>query len=206
MSDEGNARFTLKMHEEWKGYTTALYEGDVIRGIYNNITGAAPSGDGTTTVNNATYYTSWMRVIDVRPGKNEVDVVVYPDADTPAGRNFDPSPMMKVARWGNAGSTEAQKKRQRLVLISSTEARVKVYYHVTKPIIDEGNVATVLWRIPGVPSGQNPAIRRGHRNLRQGRRVRDHHTARPPSVGRSLRLSIAGSTTPARTTTTARPL
>ena len=42
MSDEGNARFTLKMHEEWKGYTTALYEGDVIRGIYNNISGAAP--------------------------------------------------------------------------------------------------------------------------------------------------------------------
>ncbi|MEZ3533166.1 MAG: hypothetical protein K1V90_08850 [Muribaculaceae bacterium] len=161
MSDEGNARFTLKMHEEWKGYTTALYEGDVIRGIYNNITGAAPSGDGTTTVNNATYYTSWMRVIDVRPGKNEVDVVVYPDADTPAGRNFDPSPMMKVARWGNAGSTEAQKKRQRLVLISSTEARVKVYYHVTKPIIDEGNVATVLGEFPEFLLGQNPAIREG---------------------------------------------
>ena len=121
-----------------------------------------------------------MRVIDVRPGKNEVDVVVYPDADTPAGAELRPVAHDEVARWGNAGSTEAQKKRQRLVLISSTEARVKVYYHVTKPIIDEGNVATVLGEFPEFLLGQNPAIREGTPNLRQGRRVRDHHTARPP--------------------------
>ena len=160
MSDEGNARFTLKMHEEWKGYTTALYEGDVIRGIYNNITGAALRRR-PTTVNNATYYTSWMRVIDVRPGKNEVDVVVYPDADTPAGRNFDPSAHDEGGEMGQRrkhGGAEETPAACAHILHRGEGQGLLPRHEADYRRRERGHRS---WRIPGVPSWPKPCNQGG---------------------------------------------
>lgn len=160
-SDDGNPKYTLKMKEEWDGYTTALYELDVIRGIYNDISDSRPTGAGTTVKHNASYYTSWMRVLDVRPGVNEVDVVVYPDDEVPAGRNFAPSAMMAVSRWGNAGESEAQKMRQSVIVLSSTEKRIMILDHVTKPIIGRGNIAATFGSLPEFLAESDPRIKPG---------------------------------------------
>lgn len=160
-SPEGNPKYTLKMKEEWEGYTTALYELDVIRGIYNDISSSPATGAGTTTKHGATYYTSWMRVLAVRPGVNEVDVVVYPDDETPANRNFAPSAMMAVSRWGNAGESEAQKLRQSVIVLSSTEKCIKILDHVTKPIIGKGNIAATFGSLPDFLAATDSRIKPG---------------------------------------------
>lgn len=167
ISDEGNERYTLKLHEEWEGYTTAQYEENVCKGIYNDITQRLEeAGEGETRLNNATYATSWFKVLAVRPESNEIDVVMYPDDEVPAGRNFAPRPMMKFARWGNAGSQEEQLRRQEVLYFSSTEGRIMKLFRVTKPIIDQGNVAMVMGTVPefladGVP-GINPGENIGY--------------------------------------------
>lgn len=160
-STEGNPKFTLKMKEEWDGYTTALYELDVIRGVYNDISSSPATGAGTTTKHGATYYTSWMRVLAVRPGVNEVDVVVYPDSETPANRNFPPSAMMAVSRWGNAGESVAQKMRQSVIVLSSTEKCIKILDHVTKPIIGKGNIAATFGSLPDFLAAMDSRIKPG---------------------------------------------
>lgn len=151
LSSEGLERFTLKIHPEWEGYTTALYEGDVLKGVYNELAKdgqPSTSGAGTTAKNGAVYYTVWLRALAVRPLQNEVDVVMYPDDETPAGKNFAPRDMLKICRWGNAGETEAQKMRQRVIYLSSSEGRIMLLDHVTKPIIDKGNIVAVMGRLP----------------------------------------------------------
>ena len=150
MSSEGNRSYTLKMHEEWEGYRTALYEGDVLRGIFNDIE-AGGSNDETC----------WLRVIAVRPEVNEVDAVMYPDGEVPGGRNFIPREMMKVARWGNSGEQEAQKRRQRLLYLSSSEGRIVGRMHVTKPGLDERNIAFSLGTVPEFLAKLDSRIKEG---------------------------------------------
>lgn len=199
VSDEGNLRFTLKLHPEWDGYTTAQYEGNVIRGIYNDITSRMPSGsptktenpdgtvtgeDGLTHINGATYFTSWMKVLEVRPTDNEIDVVMYPDEDCPAGKNFPPRAMMKFARWGNAGEQPEQLKRQSVLILSSTEGRILKHYRVTKPIIDEGNVAFCLGTVPDFVADLTSRIQRGDeaiyvRDIIAQRYIEIDHLGRP---------------------------
>ena len=162
LSDEGNERYTLKLHEEWEGYTTAQYEENVCKGIYNDITQRLEdTGEGQTRLNNATYATSWFKVLAVRPESNEIDVVVYPDDEVPAGRNFAPRSMMKFARWGNAGSQTEQLRRQEVLYFSSTEGRIMKLFRVTKPIIDPGNVAMVMGTVPEFLAAVVPGINPG---------------------------------------------
>ena len=160
--DNGDGTYTLRLHPEWEGYTTAQIENNVCRGIYNDITSRLPAGAGQTTLHNATYYTSWFRVLTVNAAANTVDVVMYPDAEVPAGRNFPPCAMMSFARWGNSGSADDERyaQRQSVFVISSTDGRIMKLTNVTKPIIDVGNVASVMGRLPepvcdaaGLPPG-----------------------------------------------------
>lgn len=188
-SSEGRPRYTLRLHPEWEGYTTALYEGDVLRGIYNDITASqSPEGEyGTRTANGALVFTVWMRVLAVRPLDNEIDVVLYPDSDTPAGRNFLPRPCLAISRWGNAGETEAQKKRQRVLYLSSSEGCIALLDHVTKPIIDKGNIVFLQGRLPGWISDFDMDFREGDsgayiRNLYVERIQEISHAAIPDPV------------------------
>ena len=148
--DNGDGTYTLKLHAEWDGYFTAQIENNVCRGIYNDITSRLPAGAGQTTLHGATYYTSWFRILTVNPAANTVDVVLYPDAEVPAGRNFPPAAMMGFARWGNSGSADDPRyaQRQSVMVVSSTEGRIMQLTNVTKPIIDIGNVAFVTGQLP----------------------------------------------------------
>lgn len=163
VTDHGDNTYTLRLHPKWEGYFTAQIENNVLKGIYNNITGSLTPGAGQQTMNNAVYYTCWMRVLTVNAAANTVDVVLYPDDETPAGRNFAPQPMMKVARWGNSGSADDPRyaRRQECLYLSSTEGRIMKLFHVTKPIIDAGNVAASFGTVPDFLCALDPRIEPG---------------------------------------------
>ena len=155
--------YTLKLHEKWEGYFTAQFEHNVIKGIYNNITAGLTPGQGQQTVHNAMYYTSWMNIISLDAAKNEITVILYPDAETPAGHNFPPEPMMKIARWGNSGDSSDPRyaRRQTCFYLSSTEGRITKLRGVTKPIIDIGNIAATFGTLPELLASLDPRIQPG---------------------------------------------
>lgn len=150
VDDLGGGHYTLHLHRKWEGYFTAQYVNNVVKGIFNNITPGMTPGAGQQSASGATYYTSWMLVQSVNPATNSIDVLLYPDEETPAGRNFPPVEMMRIARWGNAGDENdpAFALRQSCIYLSSTEGRIRKLYHVTKPIIDQSNEAFSLGTFP----------------------------------------------------------
>ncbi len=158
--------YTLRLHAEWDGYTTGQFANNVCRGIYNDITkgsGFGGQGSGVTHLHNATYYTSWFRVLTVNPAANTIDVVLYADDEVPAGKNFPPMAMMKFARWGNSGAADNADfaMRQSVILISSTEGRIMQLVNVTKPIIDIGNVAFIQGKLPEIITDRDARLSPG---------------------------------------------
>lgn len=160
VTDNGDGTYTLRLHEKWEGYFTAQIEHNILKGIYNDITPGLTPGQGQQTVNNATYFTSWMNVLDVDAANNTLVVTLYPDSETPAGRNFAPRGMMKVARWGNSGDSENPRyaQRQQCLYFSSTEGRIMKLYRVTKPIPDMGMVAMTVGTLPDFIHQLDPSI------------------------------------------------
>lgn len=182
--DDGT--YTLRLHAEWEGYTTAQIEHNVIRGIYNDITSRLPAGAGQTALHGATYYTSWMRVLTVNPAANTIDVVMYPDEEVPAGKNFPPTAMMSLARWGNSGSGDDPRyaQRQSVIIISSTEGRIMKLTNVTKPIIGIGNVAFITGTLPEAITSLDPRLEAGDegtyvKNLVAQTMIQMDHLGRP---------------------------
>lgn len=139
--DLGNNCYGLYLHSKWEGYFTAQAVGNVLKGIINNLGAVAL---GMTGQGNAAMYTSWMRVNSVNPTTNYIEVTMYPDEETPAGQNFVPCELMKIARWGNQTDTT----RQSCLYLSSTDGRIVHLNGVTKPIIDQTNYAATFGTIP----------------------------------------------------------
>lgn len=139
--DLGDNCYGLYLHPKWEGYFTAQAVGNVLKGIINNLGAIAL---GMTGQGNAAMYTSWMRVNSVNPTLNYIEVTMYPDDETPAGKNFLPCELMKIARWGN----QTDKTRQSCIYLSSTEGRIVHLNGVTKPIIDQFNYAATFGTIP----------------------------------------------------------
>lgn len=131
--DNGDGTYGLYLHSKWDGYFTAQAENNVIKGIINSLA----SGSGT-------YYTSWMRVNSVNPALNYIEVTMYPDDETPAGKNYPPCELMRIARWGNQTDTT----RQSCLYLSSTEGRIVKLTGVTKPIIDKSNYGATFGTVP----------------------------------------------------------
>ena len=152
--------YTLHIHPRWEGYTTAMTQHDVCRGIYNNIRPQAPAGDAQTSIHGAVSYTSFFRVISVNQAANTLDVIIYPDAEVPAGRNFAPQPMMAFSRWGWAGSADdtTHAHRQTLFYLSSTQGSLVKLSGVTKPIIDISNIELVLGTLPAELTALDPRL------------------------------------------------
>ena len=142
IDDLGNNCYGLHLHSKWEGYFTAQAVGNVLKGIVNNL-GAVALGYANPGTN-AALYTSWMRVNSVNPANNYIEVTLYPDEDTPAGQNFPPCELMKIARWGNQTDT----KRQSCIYLSSTEGRIVKLTGVTKPIIDATNYGATFGSLP----------------------------------------------------------
>lgn len=154
VDDLGNNCYGLHLKSKWDGYFTAQAVNNVLKGIINTL--AAGSGQ---------YYTSWMRVNSVNTTTNYIEVTVYPDAQTPAGQNYPPCEMMKIARWGNQTDTT----RQSCLYLSSTEGRIVKLQNVTAPIITSANYGATFGTVPeflttmGLPliSGQDYVYARG---------------------------------------------
>lgn len=133
VDDLGNNCYGLHLKSKWDGYFTAQYPNNVLKGIVNTL--AAGSG---------VYYTSWLRVNSVNTANNYIEVTLYPDEETPAGQNYPPCEMMKIARWGN----QTDKTRQSCIYLSSTEGRIVRLTGVTKPIIDAANYGATFGTLP----------------------------------------------------------
>lgn len=133
VDDLGDNCYGLHLKSKWDGYFTAQYPNNVLKGIINTLA----TGSGV-------YYTSWMRVNSVNTANNYVEVTLYPGDETPAGTNYPPCEMMKIARWGNQTDT----KRQSCIYLSSTEGRIVRLTGVTKPIIDGTNYGATFGELP----------------------------------------------------------
>lgn len=133
VEDLGDNCYGLYLKSKWDGYFTAQYPNNVLKGIVNTL--AAGSG---------VYYTSWLRVNSVNTANNYIEATLYPDEETPAGKNYPPCEMMKIARWGNQTDTT----RQSCIYLSSTEGRIVRLTGVTKPIIDAGNYGATFGTLP----------------------------------------------------------
>lgn len=133
VEDLGDNCYGLYLKSKWDGYFTAQYPNNVLKGIVNTL--AAGSG---------VYYTSWLRVNSVNTANNYIEVTLYPDEETPAGKNYPPCEMMKIARWGNQTDTT----RQSCIYLSSTEGRIVRLTGVTKPIIDAANYGATFGTLP----------------------------------------------------------
>ena len=120
VEDLGNNVYKLHLKDKYDGYFTAQYEHNILRGIFNTLP-AKMDGISDVDVEDTTeregrnsYYTSWMRILSDEEdgvhavaGDNWVKVVLYADEQVPSGKNYKPCPMMNIARWGNAGYTDA---------------------------------------------------------------------------------------------------
>ena len=133
VDDLGDNCYGLHLKSKWDGYFTAQYPNNVLKGIINTLA----TGSGV-------YYTSWMRVNSVNTANNYIEVTLYPGEETPAGTNYPPCEMMKIARWGNQTDT----KRQSCIYLSSTEGRIVRLTGVTKPIIDSTNYGATFGELP----------------------------------------------------------
>ena len=133
VDDLGDNCYGLHLKSKWDGYFTAQYPNNVLKGIINTLA----TGSGV-------YHTSWMRVNSVNTANNYIEVTLYPGDETPAGTNYPPCEMMKIARWGNQTDT----KRQSCIYLSSTEGRIVRLTGVTKPIIDRTNYGATFGELP----------------------------------------------------------
>ena len=133
VDDLGDNCYGLHLRSKWEGYFTAQYPNNVLKGIINTLA----TGSGV-------YYTSWMRVNSVNTANNYIEVTLYPDSEVPAGTNYPPCEMMKIARWGNQTDT----KRQSCIYLSSTEGRIARLTGVTKPIIGATNYGATFGTLP----------------------------------------------------------
>ena len=133
VEDLGDNCYGLYLKSKWDGYFTAQYPGNVLKGIINTLA----TGSGV-------YYTSWLRVNSVNTAANYIEVALYPGEETPAGTNYPPCEMMKIARWGN----QTDVTRQSCIYLSSTEGRIVRLTGVTKPIIDGTNYGASFGTLP----------------------------------------------------------
>ncbi len=142
VDDLGDGTYGLHLHPKYEGYFTAQAVGNVLKGIVNNLSAAALGLN--TGAGNAQMFTSWFRVNSVNAANNYIEVSLYPDEDTPAGQNFPPCELMKIARWGN----DRDETRQTCFFLSSTEGRIVKLRDVTKPILESYNYGATMGELP----------------------------------------------------------
>ena len=151
VTDLGNNCYGLQLRSKYKGYFTSQHVNNVIKGIVNNIAGAAVSDKSSL------YYTSWMRVNSVNTVTNYIEVSLYPDDEVPAGKNFPPCELMNIARWGN----QTDESLQQCFYLSSSEGRIVKLTGVTKPILENYNYGMVFGDMPAFLKEMNLPLMKG---------------------------------------------
>lgn len=127
-----NTTYELKLKKRWDGDFTAFHEQDCILASVN------------TLIENGQYYDSWFRVLSVNTVTNVISVVMYPDDEVPSGKNYPPTELARLIRWGNP----IDEKRQSCWYISSENGLLVWLDHVTKPIIDKTNYSVAIGKLP----------------------------------------------------------
>lgn len=165
VTDNGDGTYTLTLMEQYPGYFTAQIEHNILKGYCSNLRPDLQPGDGDPQVKeDADIHNCWMNVVSVDAAANQIVVSLYPDPDTPAGRNFPPVTGMRFYRWGNSGDSDDPRyaARQNVIYISSSDGSVTKYRRVTKPVIDERlNIAAVFGTLPEFLADLDPRIERG---------------------------------------------
>lgn len=123
--------YTLVMRKKTDKDITPFQQGDILKGVMNDLTKDGAVG--------AQYYTSWVLVQEV-VDSNTIKVAKYLDNEVPGGTNFPPCELMVLHRWGNADETK--KERQSCWYISSIEKRIVMLDGVTQPKLKESNYAS----------------------------------------------------------------
>ena len=142
----GSGRYRLYLKPKYEGYVTSQVANNILKGIINTL----GSGGGE-------YYTSWFRVNRVSMAANTVDVTAYADEDTPAGVNYPPCELMRIARWGNS----ADATRQSCIYLSSTEGRIVHLTGVNAPKITAANYGATFGTLPDFIKALNLPIVEG---------------------------------------------
>lgn len=95
---------------------------------------------GSIRTNSGGVLQSWMRVTRTDATNNAISVIAYPSAEVDGGVNNSPTELMVLAHWGNA----INKERQRTWYLSNAEGRFVLLDGVTKPILEDYNVASFI--------------------------------------------------------------
>lgn len=123
--------FLVQFKKRWDTDFIAFHKDDILRGVVNTLT-----QDGA-------YYTSYVRVLDVNTSSNQATILVYPDSEVPAQRNYPPTELMIMHRWGNVTDIS----RQTTWFTSSREGRMVFLQGVNKPILSDNNYGS-FWGLP----------------------------------------------------------
>ena len=123
--------FLVQFKKRWETDFIAFHKDDILRGVVNTLT------------QGGAYYTSYVRVLDVNTSSNQATILVYPDSEVPAQRNYPPTELMIMHRWGNVTDIS----RQTTWFTSSREGRIMFLNGVRKPILEEENYAA-FWGKP----------------------------------------------------------
>lgn len=129
----GGRRYRLHLKPKYEGYKTSQVVNNILKGIVN-----------TLGVGGMEYYTSWLKVDAVDAVNNIIEVTAYASSDVPAGTNYPPSSLMRVARWGNT----ADAKRQSCIYLSSTEGRIVHLTGVNAPKVTAANYGATFGTLP----------------------------------------------------------
>lgn len=129
----GGRRYKLYLKPKYEGYKTSQAVNNILKGIVN-----------TLGVGGMEYYTSWLKVDAVDAANNILEVTAYASSDVPAGTNYPPSALMRVARWGNTADTT----RQSCIYLSSTEGRIVHLTGVNAPKVTAANYGATFGSLP----------------------------------------------------------
>ena len=130
----------IKLRKERDGQLITFKKLDVIHGMVNSIGDSGEYAIGGE---------AWFRVVSVNQDTFEMEVEIYADRETPAGKNIVPTSSMVIARWGHKdGSTDDAKRRQTSFYLSCEDGNITQLMYVTKPIIGLNNYGSVLGVLP----------------------------------------------------------
>lgn len=131
----GDRRYRLYLKPKYEGYKTSQAVNNILKGIVNTL------GRGGGSME---YYTSWLKVDAVDASNNILEVTAYASSDVPAGTNYAPTALMRVARWGNT----ADATRQSCIYLSSTEGRIVHLTGVNSPKVTAANYGATFGSLP----------------------------------------------------------
>lgn len=130
----------IKLRKERDGQLITFKKWDVIHGMVNSIGDSGEYAIGGE---------AWFRVVSVNQDTFEMEVEIYADRETPAGKNIVPTSSMVIARWGHKdGSTDDALRRQTSFYLSCEDGNITQLMYVTKPIIGLNNYGSILGVLP----------------------------------------------------------